>query len=79
MRPDETDEERKEKLDQDIERPFTPADPEQTQGDTLPTTDTEVDTTELYQEGVDDPDESAENGIAGYDPESDQRRHTENS
>ena len=75
MQPDETDEERKEQLAQDIERPFTPADNGSSLQDdsTLPTTDTGVDSTELYQQGVDHPDKST-NGVAGYDPEKDQRQ-----
>ena len=78
MQPDETDEERKEKLTEDIERPFTPAEPEQANDDTAPRTDTDVDATELYQGGLEEPDESTQNGIAGYDPENDQRRQNGN-
>lgn len=73
MQPDETEEERRERLDQDVERPFTPADNDSTTNDTtLPTTDTDVDSTELYQEGVDHPGNS-DSGVTDYDPDKDQR------
>lgn len=51
MQPDETDEEREEKLPGDAERPFTPASNDKSY-DTRPETDSNMDSTEVYQEGV---------------------------
>jgi hypothetical protein len=73
MQPDETDEERIEKLPEDIERPFTPAAPKQPVNDKAPETDTGVDSTELYQEGINSP-TAPENDVTGYNPEQDKRQ-----
>jgi hypothetical protein len=51
MRPDETDEERLEKLSEDVGRPFDP--PAASADDTHPATDSNLDSTEVYQEGTD--------------------------
>jgi hypothetical protein len=51
MRPDETDEERQEKLPQDNARPFDADTPDQGV-ETRPETDSNVDSTEVYQEGL---------------------------
>ena len=53
MRPDETDEERLEKLPEDQDRPFTPDVPDtENNFSTRPETDSNMDSTEVYQEGV---------------------------
>ncbi len=51
MQPDETDEERLEQLPEDNGRPFDPA--TDSVNDTHPATDSNLDSTEVYQEGVD--------------------------
>lgn len=68
MRPDETDEERLEQISPDEDRPFEPEGA--TGDDTHPTTDSELDTTEVYQDGVESasnmpsPDDADEDDIA---------------
>ncbi|HET8709200.1 MAG TPA: hypothetical protein VFL85_02870 [Candidatus Saccharimonadales bacterium] len=52
MPPDETDEERQEKLPGDENTPFGPADSDKGHFE-RPETDSNIDSTELYQEGVD--------------------------
>lgn len=72
MPPDEPNEEEKlEKLPGDYETPFRPA--PRRADDTYPTTDTEQDETELYQQGIDVREPNAGNRVKGYDPTKDQR------
>lgn len=71
MQPDEpTDEERQQKLDQDVATPFQPADDTSAApaaDDTHPNTDTSVDSDEQYQEGT----TAASNAPAPADPSTD--------
>lgn len=86
-----TEEERAEQLNQDGQTPFQPADPNPSAtGNTTdpivqagasnlpddhPATDTNIDSTELYDEGVagaaEVEDDSAESAVTDYDPEKD--------
>ncbi len=72
MPPDEPNaEEKLEELPEDGETPFRPA--PGSHNDTYPTTDTEQDRTELYQQGVDVQEPNAGNAVEGYDPTKDHR------
>lgn len=71
MPPDEpTDEERLEELPEDNQTPFQPADDtgqqSSHQADTHPSTDTDVEQEELYDQGVDVPEPNAGNTVEGY-------------
>jgi hypothetical protein len=80
--PDEPSaEERKEKLDQDYDTPFRPADDTNDAGaldDTHQVTDTNLDPHEQYEEGVSGAAEASEpnanSAVLGYDPSKDQRK-----
>lgn len=76
--PDEpNDEERQEKLPQDYDTPFRPAD-EDDIDDTHQVTDTNLDPEEQYDEGVSGAAEASEpnpgSAVLGYDPSKDQRK-----
>ncbi len=72
MPPDEPNEEEKlERLPGDYDTPFRPA--KDGGDDTYPTTDDGLDSTELYQQGIDVEEPNAGNTVEGYDPGKDRR------
>lgn len=72
MPPDEPiDEEELEELPEDGETPFRPA--TKKGDDTYPSTDDGMDSTELYQQGMDIDEPNAGNSVEGYDPSKDRR------
>lgn len=72
MPPDEPNEEEElEKLPEDGETPFRPA--PGSRDDTYPTTDADLDQTEIYQEGIHIEEPNAGNAVKGYDAAKDHR------
>ena len=81
--PDEpNDEERKEKLPEDYDTPFRPADDIPDDDDDFPdthqVTDTDLDDDDEYDEGLEDAagahEPNSGSAVLGYDPSKDQRR-----
>jgi hypothetical protein len=74
MPPDETDEERQEKLPGDENTPFGPANPSQGHFE-RPETDSNLDATEMYHEGVDGAagieEPNKDDAVTGYQNEHD--------
>ncbi len=73
MPPDENDEERQEKLPNDISRPFGPPPEADDEHTTYPETDSNLDTTQLYQEGIDSAagieEPNKGDTVTGYNPD----------
>ena len=73
MPPDENDEERLEKLAGDSSRPFGPPPDASEAHPTRPETDSNIDTTEFYQEGIDGAagieEPNADDTVVGFDPQ----------